>query len=322
MVQLDWLSEKLVELIASMEKTDYLDIDGRQLRLLLTIHESGSLTQAAQRLDMNQSTVSYWLDQLRRKFDDPLFTRAGAGVVATARAEQLIPQARDLLKALNTLVEPDTYVPEEDQGVLRIAGNALERDLFIEPLFRLVRQVAPGLSVQVVRTGSGFQVVEDLQQGRTDLAFFHTDLSSADGIRRRVLLKTRYRVFHDPDMQSPPHDLESYCRCQHAWVSLGPDTHSVIDAKLQSLGRDRRVVLSAADFDTLAALVRNTDIVVTLPEVFCQSSFREFSSVELPWKPPAVSWAVLWHARQHNAARHRYWRQRISALSATDASVG
>ena len=32
-------------------KTDYLDIDGRQLRFLLTTHESGSLTQAAQRLE-------------------------------------------------------------------------------------------------------------------------------------------------------------------------------------------------------------------------------------------------------------------------------
>lgn len=50
---------------------------------------------------MNQSSVSYWLDQLRRKFDDQLFTRSGAGVVATARAERLMPQARELLSALS-----------------------------------------------------------------------------------------------------------------------------------------------------------------------------------------------------------------------------
>ncbi|MGQ7844686.1 LysR family transcriptional regulator [Granulosicoccus sp. 3-233] len=297
-----------------MEKTDYLDIDGRQLRLLLAIHESGSLTRAAQRLDMNQSTVSYWLEQLRRKFDDPLFTRSGSGVVATARAERLMPQARDLLNALNTLVEPDVYEPSEDNGILRIAGNALERDLFIEPLYRQMREQAPLLSLQLMKTGSGYQVIDDLQHGRSDFAFFPTDLSRADGIMQRVLLKSPYVIFHDPAMERPPHDLDSFCDCEHALVSLGPDRYSAIDEKLESLGRRRRVVLSVPDFETLANLVRHTNIIVTLPEVFNRAVFRDFRTTTLPWEPPVANLGVLWHARQHNAARSRFWRQCIAEL--------
>ncbi|ASJ73149.1 LysR family transcriptional regulator [Granulosicoccus antarcticus] len=297
-----------------MEKTDYLDIDGRQLRLLLTIHEFGSLTQTAQHLDMNQSTVSYWLDQLRRKFDDQLFTRSGAGVVATARAEQLMPQARELLNALSTFVEPDAYDPSQDRGILRIAGNALERDLFIAPLVQVARKLAPTLSFQIVKTGSAYQVIEDLQQGRIDLAFFHTNVRAADGIRQKVLLRTKFVVFHDPATGTAPTDLDGFCRCEHALVSLGPDSHSDIDEKLASLGKRRRVIFKAADFDTLAILVRDTAIVVTLPEVFRYSSFKDFAYVPLPWEPPTVSWAVLWHARQHEAARSRFWRQRVAEI--------
>jgi LysR family transcriptional regulator, mexEF-oprN operon transcriptional activator len=48
-----------------MEKTDYLKIDGKQLRLLVTIYETGSLTRAGDLLDMHQSTISYGLDRLR-----------------------------------------------------------------------------------------------------------------------------------------------------------------------------------------------------------------------------------------------------------------
>ncbi|MEO1337851.1 MAG: LysR family transcriptional regulator, partial [Myxococcota bacterium] len=102
-----------------MEKTDYLDLDGRQLQILVTIHSVGSLSAAAKVLNMNQSTISYWLDLLRKRLNDPLFVRAGKGVQPTERAEALLPLAQETLRQLKSICEREDYAPSNDTGILR-----------------------------------------------------------------------------------------------------------------------------------------------------------------------------------------------------------
>ena len=80
-----------------MNDFDALDLDGLGLALLLAVHEEGSVTRAAQRLGLTQSAVSHGLDRLRAITGDPLFVRAGRGIVATARADALAVQAAALL---------------------------------------------------------------------------------------------------------------------------------------------------------------------------------------------------------------------------------
>jgi DNA-binding transcriptional LysR family regulator len=83
-----------------MSKFDWSDLDARLLQLLVAVVEVGSITGAAQRLGVTQSAVSHLLDKLRAITGDPLFVKSGRGIVATARAEALAAQARELLGAL------------------------------------------------------------------------------------------------------------------------------------------------------------------------------------------------------------------------------
>ncbi len=69
----------------------------RLLQLLVAVVEAGTITGAAQRLGVTQSAVSHLLDKLRAITGDPLFVKSGRGIVATARAEALAAQARELL---------------------------------------------------------------------------------------------------------------------------------------------------------------------------------------------------------------------------------
>ena len=111
-----------------MENSDYLGIDGRQLQILLTIQKAGSLSGAARLLDMNQSTISYWLEQLRARTGDPLFVRAGNGVQPTERAKALLPEAEAALRHLDAMFETPDYDPATDTGTLRISATACRAD--------------------------------------------------------------------------------------------------------------------------------------------------------------------------------------------------
>ena len=90
-----------------MSRFDHADLDGHLLQLLVAVIEEGSITRAAQRLDVTQSAVSHLLDKLRAITGDPLFVRSGRGIVPTARAQALAVQARVLLDGLRSFVAAD-----------------------------------------------------------------------------------------------------------------------------------------------------------------------------------------------------------------------
>ena len=83
-----------------MRKFDHSDLDGHLLQLLIAILETGSITRAAQRLGVTQSAVSHLLNKLRTITGDALFVKSGRGIVATARAEALVLEARKLLTSM------------------------------------------------------------------------------------------------------------------------------------------------------------------------------------------------------------------------------
>lgn len=108
-----------MESIETIEESDYLDLDGRQLRLLLAIRKAGSLSGAARVLGMNQSTVSYWLDQMRHRLNDPLFVRAGNGVESTQRAKAIFLWRTKSCDSWNPCVKPrNTPLP----AILALCG--------------------------------------------------------------------------------------------------------------------------------------------------------------------------------------------------------
>ena len=94
-----------------MSRFDHSDLDGHLLELLLAVHEEQSITRAALRLGVTQSAVSHLLDKLRAIVGDPLFVRAGRGIVATARADTLAQRARLLLEDLRGFVTAGGFDP-------------------------------------------------------------------------------------------------------------------------------------------------------------------------------------------------------------------
>lgn len=297
-----------------MEISDYLSVDGRQLTILLTIHSAGSLSGAAKMLDMNQSTVSYWLDIMRKRIGDPLFVRNGNGVAPTERAKSLFPAAEAALRHLESIFEPETYDPSEDHGTLRIAATAIERQLLIAPLVKVAARNAPGLTLELQPSGSPFQVIERLRQGVLDLVIMPSAMSEADAIFQRHLLTLEDAVFFDPQFPLQPGDLDAFCARPHARVALGPDAGFDVDRQLAQLGRTRTIALQVPDFDSVAALIQGTETIATLPRQFDAAGLGR---IPPPWPDKGLKLAMFWHARNQTSARHKYWRDVLA-----DASKG
>ena len=66
------------------------NIDLKLLAVIGELHRTRSVSQAAERLALSQSTISMSLAKLRKHFNDPLFVRTSAGMEPTPHATELI----------------------------------------------------------------------------------------------------------------------------------------------------------------------------------------------------------------------------------------
>ena len=297
-----------------MEDSDYLDLNGQQLQILLAIRKAGSLSAAARLLGLNQSTVSYWLDLMRKRMGDPLFVRAGNGVEPTERAKGMFDAADEALRLMRSMCERETYDPAEDKGVLRIGASSVERGILLAPLFKDVLKVAPGLSIELSPTGSSIQLSDRLRQGMFDLALMPEGNVEGEGIMQRTLFKTKDVVFFDLGHPLEEGDLDAYCERPHARIALGPVAGFAVDRRLAKVGRTRHVALQTADFDSALRMLKGTPVIATLPLPLIHCAAEGLGYVDPPWPQEEKPFALYWHARDQSSARNLFWRRRIAEI--------
>jgi DNA-binding transcriptional LysR family regulator len=190
-----------------MSHFDWLDLDAKLLRLLVTVVDTGSVTGAAQRLGVTQSAVSHLLDKLRGITGDVLFAKSGRGIVATARAEALAERARALLGDLERFAYSDNFDPGQWRTTFTIAANDFQRDALLPALMQRLREQAPGVSLRVIP--SEVPTPEMLRQEHCQLIISPRPPDGVDMMQKR-LFSDRYRVFYDPAVRAAPSSKKDY----------------------------------------------------------------------------------------------------------------
>lgn len=76
-----------------------------QIRLALTIADTGSISNAAKRLYLTQPTVSGTLASLEREIGCPLFLRSNHGVTPTAEGMEFLRSARRIVRELDDIAK-------------------------------------------------------------------------------------------------------------------------------------------------------------------------------------------------------------------------
>lgn len=91
-----------------------------RLRLLValdTLLVEGSVSKAAERLELSVPAMSRLLGQIREAYNDPILVRAGRRLVPTPRAEALRNRLRALAVEAEALMDPNFALPDQsDEG--------------------------------------------------------------------------------------------------------------------------------------------------------------------------------------------------------------
>ncbi|MDQ1080200.1 DNA-binding transcriptional LysR family regulator [Pseudoroseomonas cervicalis] len=301
-----------------MNGIDALALDGHALRLFLAVLEEGSVTAAASRLGLSQSAASHGLIRLRALLGDPLFVKSGRGITATPQARALAGPAQALLDGLQALARPQSFAPATARLSLTIAANDFQRDLLL-PRFhaRIAAQVAD-LSLKVVPSGAPGAAL--LRERGCDLVITPIPPAGTDILRRR-LLSDRFACFYDPECRAAPRTAEDYLAARHITV-VHPEGEALeFDKRLEAEGIHRDIALRLPDFTGIAAFLRGSAMLATLPGLLRHAALSGFAGVPVPLpladgRLDALPLHMAWHRRDQQDARHAWLRAQLLQVAA------
>jgi len=161
-------------------------IERRHLDLVCAVADEGSLTRAADKLNVTQSALSHRLHEAERILRRPLFLRSRRRMDLTPAGLRLLEAARRITAELSA-IERDLRDPSPDEGRLRIATECYTCYHWLPGALEAFRRKCPGIEVQVV-AGATREPIPALLAGRIDLAIVSDPVRNA-----RVELEPLFR---------------------------------------------------------------------------------------------------------------------------------
>ncbi len=261
----------------------------QRIRYFLTIAETGSLSEAAERLGVTQSGLSRQLKQLEDHLGRPLFTRTGRGVALNDIGKRLEAASRPAFRAIDDALDTLRTESGVAPGTIRIAMVHTLSLYFLPPLLAQFRHAYPTVNTYVLGRGSP-EVVNLVGSGKVDLGFVYDVAVTIEGLNVERLFEERMcLVYHrDTPVDVPVDDGQSWA----APLVTFPKYYA-LRQMLHRAQLDRHVVAEVETVDAMLRLVSCKLGVCVLPDLIPDSEFDRLQLVRRPIALPDLRrWVV------------------------------
>ncbi|ERL55175.1 LysR family transcriptional regulator [Psychrobacter aquaticus] len=252
------------------------------MHVFVTIVEQGSLSRAAENLDMSRAKVSRYLTELESWMDVRLLHRTTRRLSLTTAGEQTLEVAHQLLGLTQTLDDIRNQNTLELKGQLRITASYSLIDSFLMKVVRRFVSHWPQTAIDILATDDSVNLIDS----RIDLAVRITNDLQPNVVARRIG-ECRSIVCAAPEYlqkRGKPTDAQSlvHHNClsfayfgRSAWVFDGPNgpesvpisgnisaniPEVLLDATLNGHG------ISLQPLGTVQPLIESGQLIVLLPE--------------------------------------------------------
>ena len=306
----------------SIVAIDHVNLSRIDLNLLVALDallSERSVTRAATRVGLRQSTMSHNLARLRAVFGDELLTRGAEGMRPTPRALALVDPLRIVLAQITAVVSRnETFDPRTAERVFRIGMPDGAEVLLGPALLAYLCEAAPGIGI---RLHAPDRLLDDLDADRLDLGVVFGPLPEGGVHHKRRLLGTdTYLCMFNADRVgvSPPISLDDSVRLPHVLTTVGRSGQAVVDQALAKLGLARKVAVITPRFAAVPFLVAGAPVVTTMPERLARffAARLGLSLSPAPVELPEAVASLVWHASYDHDPAHAWLRQTVVRIAA------
>nr|WP_281354906.1 LysR family transcriptional regulator [Chelativorans xinjiangense] len=294
-------------------------LDLNLLRVFDVLMEERSVSRAAARLDLTQSSTSNALDRLRRALGDRVLEREGNGMVPTRSAVELWPHVQSALRQIDMGLEALVrFDPSRLRQTLSIGIDEYSLTLIGGGLMAALKEKAPHAKLSFL-SAMPLNDAEQLFAGALDLIVGPV-WQSFPGLERAVLLHETFVGLADADhplLQSAKDNsgvsVEDYVRFPHLLVSQRGFVPGNVDAGLHKIGCRREVAATIPSYASAPAFLSGSELILNLGhrlagKVAAPAGLKTFA---LPLDVPGFDIAMLWHPRNTTSKSHHWLREVI-----------
>lgn len=293
---------------------DLRDIDLNLLVVFNELLKSGRVNVVADRLGLTQPAISNALARLRRSLGDDLFVRTASGMLPTPFAEGLAEPVAYALGAIQgALNQSAVFDPAKSRQTFTIAMTDIGEIHFLPDLMERLAVSAPGVSISTVRNQS-VDLEREMEAGNVHLAVGLLPHLQAGFFQRRLLTQRYvclYRRGHAFDGRTMT-DAD-FGAADHIGIVAAGTGHGMVDELFDRMGVKRNIRLRVPHFVSVGHILRNTDMIATVPEVL---ALRIRDPFGLAYQPhlivlPEISIGMYWHSKFHRDAASRWLRDHL-----------
>jgi len=257
--------------------------DPKLLLAFDALHSLGSVTEAAEKLNITQQGLSTQLARLREITGDPLFHWSNSGMQLTPTAEKLSPRVTAAIAALEDLNKLEEFDPNIIDNEITIASTDYVITLLAPTLLRMLREESPNVTLRlrhIEHKGLNSSSYDDV-----DLVLSIPEFLSPKGSGLYLFSET-YSGFArsgHPINQAKSISIDDFLRYDHVLVSpFKGDAFGPTDVALQNVGKARRIGLVVPDFSVVSDILSKTDLICILPDRLQESLGNSISRFQTP----------------------------------------
>jgi LysR family transcriptional regulator, mexEF-oprN operon transcriptional activator len=293
------------------------DLDLNLLRVFVVVVQAGSVTRAAAQLYLTQPAISAALRRLRSNVGDALFARSGRGLTLTARGQSLYASARPLLQALvDATLSPPQFDPKQSERVIRFGMSDGMEGWFLPRLLRDLQSAAPHM--RIVAVPVQFRTVADtFNTHALDLAVTVADELPPSIKRTPIIMASRFVCLFDPRRLRLRGKLSErdYFAHEHVIVSYNADLRGVVEDVFR---KQRRVRCSIASFSHVGALLQDSALIATVPDVvaaYIRQLYPQLRTAATPFAMEGSNSELLYPVTSEDDAACKFLRERVVLLA-------
>ncbi|HJQ38867.1 MAG TPA: LysR family transcriptional regulator [Thermoanaerobaculia bacterium] len=149
-----------------------MKVELRHLQLVEAITSEGSVTRAAERLNVTQSALSHQLREIEDRLGTPLFLRVNRRLALAPAGQRLLASAQRVLADIRAAEEDIARLANHQDGVIRVSTACYTCYSWLPPLLTPFHRRFPRVDVEIVPEASR-NATDALLERRIDLALVH-----------------------------------------------------------------------------------------------------------------------------------------------------
>jgi LysR family transcriptional activator of nhaA len=258
------------------------DLNYHHLRYFWAIAHEGTLTKAAERLNVSQSALSVQLKKLEDQLGYPLFEREGRGLKLTEAGRIALDYADTVFQAGEELVSTLRGQSGAERRALRVGAiTTLSRNFQLAILRPLIGRSDVEL---VVRSGTMRELLSQLEAHEIDLMLSNQPAKrdAKTPWHSHLLHEQRVSLVGRPTATTDafrfPEDVAHY---PILLPSLDSDFRVAFDRLLELAGVRPTILAEVDDMAMLRLLARDSTGITLVPPVVVRDELRTGSLVEL-----------------------------------------